>query len=54
METAGGGLTARMQLFTWKSVQSAPAVFIYFCVCLKQGGLSAVSSLVAAGLSTSS
>lgn len=31
-EAAGGGLTARMQLLIWKSVQSAPRLFIYFCL----------------------
>lgn len=50
METAGGGLTARMQLLIWRPVQSAPRRFIYFPVC-RAGGLSAVSSLTAAGLS---
>lgn len=50
VETAGGGLTARMQLLIWKSVQSAPYLFIYFCVCLRQAGLSAVGSPMAAGL----
>lgn len=49
-ETAGGGLAARMQLLIWKSVQSAPCLFIYFSVYLRQAGLSAVSSPVAAGL----
>lgn len=52
-ETAGGGLTARMQLLIWKSVQSMPGLFIYFSVCLRQAGLSAVSSPVAAGLHAS-
>lgn len=50
VETAGGGLTARMQLLIWKSVQSVPWWVIYFSVCLRQAGLSVVSSPVAAGL----
>lgn len=31
-EAASGSLTARMQLLIWKSFQSVPLLFIYFCL----------------------
>lgn len=50
METAGGVLTAKMQLLIWRPVQSAPWWFIYLCL-RREAGLSAVSGLMAAELS---